>query len=643
MTTMKLTSRNPLTLLTLTSLVGLGLTGSGCVVTTGDGDTDGESESDGDSDSGDGDSDSGDSEGDSDSGESEGDSEGGELPPCEDRVELTNAEFIGGLVLEAGTCWMVSENLSLDDGIVRVEEGVSVQFATDIGVTIKTGGQLNVAGTEANPVRFETGDPLVTWKGVRFEDSQGSDNTWQHTIVANAGSDQWTGAEYTAGALFLEGSSTLQMDGVIIRSSQAHGLLAQGDVVFTFTNGAFEENETPAYVHPEVAGSIGAETSFEGNTNAFVRVVFGNNDTVVGSQAWSALAVPYRVADRFFVDGDLTLDPGVVVEMEQEVSVIVEPGASLTAEGTEAEPIVIRGASAGTRGFWKGIELRAGGTDDPLTYGATFDHVELADAGGAAWTGRADTFAALYMGDASAALITNSTITNSDLYGLWASGNARIDGFSGNTFTANGRPMYLHPDRVGELSGTSEISGNDEDRIFVVMGNNDVVSVDATWKDLGVPYDMTDRSFVEAAIEIDPGVTLEFGQDVQWVVREAGSLTANGTSEQQVTLAGANAVDTGYWSGVRFESNSPANALAFTTISHTGSAMWTGDAESYAAIYLDDGASVDLNTVDLGPGTGYGVFVAASESMLSCTDVTFSSLTSGNVWDDDADGALPGC
>lgn len=572
------------------------------------------------------------------------DSDSGMLPACDERSELSNEMFSGGTVLEAGTCWTVTQNLRLDDGTVTIEEGVSIWFDTGVSVDVNTGGQLTIAGTEARQVEFTTSDPLITWKGIRLTDSQGSNNDWEHVTISNAGASRWTGAGDSAAAVYLGGATTLTMDHVSIETSQAHGLLANGDVSFAFNNGAFIDNETPAYVHPEVAHGIGGETEFSGNTNSYVSVVFGNNDTVDTAQTWAALAVPWRAEDRFFVEEALTLEPGVTIEFEQGVSMRVRGSGSLIAEGTVDAPITLRGASAGTRGYWQGIDLQVGGTDEPIAYGATFDHVVIEDAGSTNWSGAADSAAALNMTSVSSALITNTVFRNNLGFGIRASDDARIAGFADNTFEGNARAMFLHPNRLDELSGTSTISGNDEDRVHVVFGNNDHVDVAATWKDMGVPYRITDRFFIAAALTIEAGATFEVGPDVRIVVEEEeGSLTTAGTPEAPVTFTGVNEVAAGYWTGIQFLSNSPNNSLSHTVITYAGSDAWTGATESHAAVYVGADAMLSLTDVNLGPGGGYGVFRAAPESILGCTDVTFTDLVAGAVRIHTTDEVMDGC
>lgn len=548
---------------------------------------------------------------------------------CAAPLPLTNAELAGDKTLPAGTCYVANQNLRVDSGTLTLAPGVVIQFATGTALSVKTGGQLKLMGTCEAPVRLTSTDPVASWKGVEMDDTQGSNNAWTYAVIDNAGSGQWTGASYTEAAVYLSGTTTLTMDHVSIVNSKAHGLMVLAGVNFTFANGKLEGNVTPAYLHPQAVGRIPADTVVMGNTNPYIRVVFGNTDSLTGAATWAPHL--YRIEERFSVNGDLTLSPGAKLQFAQGVSMLVDTGATLTAKGSAEMPIVFSGA-ANTKGFWKGIEVRSGGVGNPVTVGATFDHCVIEDAGGAQWSGAADSRAALYLDSTSAAAITNTTFRNSAHYGLWASDDARLPGFAMNTFVGNARVMMLHPDRVGELSGTSTLTGNEEDVIRVVFGNTDKVSVAATWKSPGVPYWVMDRLNVEATLTIEAGVNIRFAQDRGMIVDAAGSLTTNGTAAAPVNFSGQNAVATGYWQGIRFESNNPQNVLNFTTIAHAGSTRWTGAATSDAAIYVDDGAQVSLKTVTLGPGGGHGVSIASGMGMLSCMDVTFGTLAKGPVY-----------
>ena len=245
------------------------------------------------------------------------------------------------------------------------------------------------------------------------------------------------------------------------------------------------------------------------------------------------------------------------------------------------------------------------------------------------------------MNTESAIEMERTSVEDFEGYALWASEDANLDVFESNQISGGELAMYLHPDRAGELSGTSTISGNEDDRIHLVFSNTNRVSTDATWKNLGVPYYVTDRFFIAAPLDLDAGVTLEMAQDVGITVEPGGSLSANGTEDDPVTLRGATAT-AGFWRGLRFDSDESANRMEHTFLQHTGSSTWTGDQESDAALYMADDTALTLINVEIGPGDGYGLHLRDGVN-LSCSSMVFSSLQDGAVYDDVTGSVLPGC
>lgn len=550
-------------------------------------------------------------------------------------VELKNADLAGGKILPAGTCYLVKTDLSVADGTLVAEKGVQLFFSTNIGLSVTANGRLKINGTAAAPVLFTGADAAVKWKGVRVDGSQGVDNNWAFFEIVNAGSEKWTGAAYSDAALYFTGSAGVVADHLTVRGSVSHGIMMFENVTNTFTNLTLAGNLTPAYVHPQVVDQLPASTTFESNTNPYVRVVFGNNDAVAGAHTWPAFT--YKMEDRSFINGNLTLAPGATLKFTQNASLSVNLGATLTAEGTAAGPITFTRADTG---LWKGIEIESGTAGAP---GASFAFCVIEYAASENWSGNAESKAALYLEANSAARITDSTFRNNDRYAVWASERAALPGFARNTFTDNARVMLLHPDRVGELGAGNTFTGNTVNGIHLVFGNNDGVTAPATWKNQAVPFLVRDRFFVRAALQLDPGITFQLAQDVGIIVQMAGSLSANGTAAQQITFEGQSADVTGFWQGLRFESNLPANNLTYTTVRHAGSTQWTGDAESDAALYVAGNAQLNLTNATVGPNGGHGVFREAASSALNCTAATFTSNVKGAVWDDDNAVVVPGC
>lgn len=541
---------------------------------------------------------------------------------CTTRMELTREMFVGGETLPAGTCWTADGAFRIEGGTLTIEEGVSIWFASGSSVTVRTGGQLRIAGTEEMPVELSTADPLVSWQGIRFDASQGSENVWEHVLLENAGDRNWTGAADSEAALYLNGATTLSTTRLTIAKSRGYALHVEKDVTFTFEQGVLTENERVGIFHPNVVGNLDSTVEVTDNTVNTIDVVFGNNDDVGDAQTWLPVGEGYVIKTRFFVSSVLTLEAGTRLVFDAGASLELNSGGQIVAIGTASSPVVLTGVEP-TRGFWKGVRVQGGAS-------GSLDHTVVEYAGGDDWTGASDTAAALYLETDASLTITNSTLRESANYALIARGGASIEGFAGNTVTANAKAMHIHPDRVAELDAESTYAGNTDGVVTVVLSNNDRVNTDATWKSIDVPYLISDRFFVEANLTIEPGAQLTFAQNVQMIIsQDSGTLSVEGTAEAPVKLFGAEATS-GYWTGIRFASNSPSNVISHATFSHGGARPWTGNADSVGTIYVEADAQISLSDVVIEDAEGYGVTLASDSAVISCSNVT-STASKGTV------------
>ena len=111
---------------------------------------------------------------------------------------------------------------------------------------------------------------------------------------------------------------------------------------------------------------------------------------------------------------------------------------------------------------------------------------------------------------------------------------------------------------------------------------------------------------------IEPGTTLEFGQDAALVVSGHGVLKAVGTAAHKIAFLGAQP-HRGYWKGVVFNNaNSFDNELTYVEIEHAGGEeYWDSKAfHAYrAALSLERGSRIKLKNVLIRESAGSGIFV----------------------------------
>lgn len=524
---------------------------------------------------------------------------------------------------------------------LTVEEGTRVEAEENVGLRVEEDGTITAEGTEDAPVEFAgTDSPKGHWQGFRI-DTESPDNFFNWVEIDGAGSSNWTGSDNSQAALFLDdfSSGSIAITNTTFRNNANYGIQArESGSLEGFANNTFEDNDVPMWLHANRVGQLDGSSTFEGNAEPYIKTTFGG-DTLSEDATWKAFEIPYRLVDRLTVHGAWTIEPNVNFQSEQNIGIEVEEEGTITAEGTEQEPIVFEGTDS-SKGFWKGIWVGTLSPDNKL------DWVEIEGAGSSNWTGTDETQGALFLpkNTSGSLAITNTTLRNNANYGIQARQASSLEGFANNTFAENDVPMWLHPDRVGELDGSSTFENNSESYIKVNLASSEFgatsVTTDATWRRFDIPYRIVQATHVEAGLTIEADVTMEFAQDFGLHVESGGTLTANGESGSKVTFRGVEELQ-GYWRGIRISTKSPDNQLTHTDVVHAGSKNWTGSSDTAAALHIY-GGTVGLDTVAVEESGNHGFLLELDGEILSCNDVTFNNIAGDNVHNDTGDPSA-GC
>jgi hypothetical protein len=517
-----------------------------------------------------------------------------------------------GGTIAGDTCYQVLTPLTVNTGTLVVEAGAHISFGTSGSLSIASAGRLTAVGAVDQQIVFTSLDPAAKWRGIRFDGSSSTENRFEHVVLENGGSSGWSGAAHSTSALLLEGNTRVDVVSSEIRGSGGQGLTADGDVVLDFSTNTLADNAIAAWVHPNAARSITADNVFDANADQVVRVGFGTGDAVSTAQTWAAIAVPFEIQTRMYVESPLTLDPGAHLSFAADASMIVRNGGTLTADGLPEAPIFFSGAED-LPGYWKGLQIAT------VSAANVFDNVVFENGGSSAWTGLGDSRAMVFLDGNSKAVFTSSTFRDSDHYALWVPAGGDITGFAGNAFEGNARTLVVHPNRAGAIASDNTFTANTEQFVRVSFGNNDGVTVGQTWSVLGVPYRVTVRTFVEAALTIEAGTVLEFAQDVSLIVSNSGSLTAVGTAQAPILFRGGEALS-GYWKGLEFGTATASNVLDNVQLSHAGSEAWFGGSNSIATLFVTGDGLLDLADVTVRDTGGYAL-ILESGGGLTCSNV----------------------
>jgi len=197
--------------------------------------------------------------------------------------------------------------------------------------------------------------------------------------------------------------------------------------------------------------------------------------------------------------------------------------------------------------------------------------------------------------------------------------------------------VHTHPLTTGDFSDTSTYTGNDTDR-FTVYDGSIGSDQSLTWAGIDVPYYVVSgaRLNVNGHLTVDPGTTVEFGQNASMTMDEdgPGRLTAVGmdadTEEvDTITFTGEQGTQ-GYWDGIQFYgSNRTENQLHHCVVEYGGGDRFTW-AQEAANVVVIEGSRLSLQNSTVRESAGYAVDVDGDSTLTE----------SGNTYTNNAVGTI---
>ncbi len=309
------------------------------------------------------------------------------------------------------------------------------------------------------------------------------------------------------------------------------------------------------------------------------------------------------------VTAALTIQAGTVIEFGQSARLSVGFGGSLTANGTAANPILMRGQNPSS-GFWDGIDFVSLSNDNQLSY------VHISDAG-------SSNLAGVYVESTGSVAIDHTLIENSTV-GLTAENNGTISSFVLNAFSGNELVAEVYPMHLGSLDGATDYAGsggtaNTNNYVLVSSGNSGA----GTWPATNAPFHVSDNAVVtvNGAVSVDPGAQFEFGSSARLRIDSGGTIDATGTPSQHITFSGA-ASTSGYWDGIDVNT-STANNLDYVDVSDGGSS-------GLADLYIQSIGAVTVHNSSFSNSSSYGIDMESGGSITPSTVADLTNVSIGN-------------
>lgn len=346
--------------------------------------------------------------------------------------------------------------------------------------------------------------------------------------------------------------------------------------------------------------------------------------------------VDYVVENDIDVNADLTIKPGVKVQMPEDGSIIVTGQGSLNAEGTSDEPIIFTG-KVPTKGYWRGISVNSPSDKNKL------NHVTLEYGGSSVhwWDGKSILWA---KSDNNTKIsIKNTTFAESSQVGFYFGKNVTLTNFSSNNFKNNKKAgLWVRASNLGQIdSDTDYNNGNGEPHVRVYC---DKVNADQTWKNIEAPYLLSNS---DNDLNINANVTIEAGADflaakeLSILVNQNGAINAEGTSGDKITFKG-NLETHGHWRGIKIASPSSSNVFKHVEFAHGGKRVHWWDGESVVWVASKNNGSLTFKNCEVHTNKDWGLTVNQS-SGATITPSTKSELTNQNNFHDNGLASSPKC
>jgi hypothetical protein len=500
---------------------------------------------------------------------------------------------------------------------LTIEPGTRVEFQADAGLRVDGNGSALVADGTSSDGILMTGTQQNDgfWEGVTFY-SNNANNVLNYVTVEYGGSQRSSFID-SNGAVSLNNGAAVEITNTSITNSGDYGIaLDDGAELPNFGANTLTSNAgAPMNIPGTQLGAPDAGSSYTGNTNDYVSV-YGRD--IVDDVTVTAIDVPYRVFGRQTITGTatFTVSAGTTMEFNADASIYVSGNnAALVVSGVSSDVVTLTGVNAAP-GSWDGIGIASNNPSNAITHA-------IIEYGGGARLSFIDRTAALALNDGAEIEVSNTTIRNSDAFGIHLDTSARLPGFASNTFENNAdAPVNLPAFAMADLDARSTFSNNPSP--YVQVYDQDIVN-DVTIQALDVPYRVFGSPIVagNAFVTVNAGVAMEFAANASFSAGSDGALAFEGAQGNRITLTGTQTpTDGGFWNGIGFYSSDTRNRMVYTDVEYGGAARLSF-IDNPANVAVQNGARLTIENSALNYSGNYGGYADDGTS----ANVTFSNNT----------------
>ena len=313
---------------------------------------------------------------------------------------------------------------------LSIAPGSIIELSEDAEFEVRHPGALKAIGTEDLPIIF-TGVEKTPgyWDGLHVL-YNGNPTEISHAIIEYGGGD---GSSNTQAALSLFGvGSELALSHSTIRFSEGIGIEVREKAALDMNNVTITDNHRPAAFRMGDLHLLDSNSRYTGNTQDSIIVSMASRFPTVDDPVHiPKIDVPYALIwNRQLVDinAPITIEPGVNLQFGWIGGWNVTSTGSITAEGTQEEPITFSGKDP-NKGHWDGIHFSSSNSAENRFNNVIFSHagnVEGISRAVLSFTGTAEA--------PSQGQVTNTVFNGSPTNAIRVSPSSTGEFSRGNTF-----------------------------------------------------------------------------------------------------------------------------------------------------------------------------------------------------------------
>lgn len=336
---------------------------------------------------------------------------------------LSPNDINGGQTLAENSCYRIEGNLTLNDGTLTIQPGVTLIAEQAANLRVENDGRLQVQGSASNPVGFlgkieESG----YWGGLRIDNTASGTHNIEHAVFRHAGADEY--------AIYLTSSSgDVRVENTRFEAIDGAGLIVDGDSgLSSLKNNHFTDSKISLVIPVNLIPLIDDNLTIENNELDYIQIdsATGSYITTGLDATWPNIGVPLRFnARRVVVQGPhIQVEAGTILEFAQveDHELRIDNGGTFETLGTQDDPVILRSPNDG-RGAWGGVKIYDTGN-------AILDHTHILGGGGSGL----HLFAAISVDNDAKLTISNTHIAHAKEYGISVRPNGEVYGCDNITF-----------------------------------------------------------------------------------------------------------------------------------------------------------------------------------------------------------------